>query len=171
MVRTCLAAGALAVAGLLAAGCSSVPNGGTGHPGTPLASNPAGASDGGAGLNAAQDSKSLYISCLSTHGVSVSDRGVNNGNSPQFRRAEQACRSLLPSPGGAEPLTAKDQVDYLKAAQCMRTHGVPDFPDPVFAGGGVHFPVPAGLDTHSRQVLRAVATCRTLIPKGLPYSG
>ena len=167
-MRTPMAAGALAVAGLLAAGCSSGP--------APIASHPAGASDGGAGLNAGPDAKSLFLSCLSTHGVHLPPPGAGhtssgvNRNSPQFRRAEQACRSLLPSPSGAEPITTQDQVDYLKAAQCMRTHGVPDFPDPVFAGGGVHFPVPAGLDTHTPQVQRAVATCRRLIPTGLPYS-
>ncbi len=161
-MRTCLAAGALAVAGLLAAGCSSGP--------APVASPVAGAGNGGTGLNPVQGSKSLYISCLATHGVPVSDRGVNR-NSPQLRRAEQACRSLLPKPSGNEQLTAKDQADYLKAVQCMRAHGVPDFPDPVFTGGGVHFPSPpAGLDTHSPQVLRAETICRRLIPAGLPYS-
>jgi hypothetical protein len=163
-----MAAAALAAAGLLAAGCSSGP--------APMASHAAGASDGGAGLNAGPDAKSLFLSCLSTHGVHLPPPGAGhtssgvNRNSPQVRRAEQACRSLLPNPSGAEPITTQDQVDYLKAAQCMRTHGVPDFPDPVFAGGGVHFPVPAGLDTHTPQVQRAVATCRRLIPTGLPYS-
>jgi hypothetical protein len=95
--------------------------------------------------------------------------GVNQ-NSPQFVRANQACRSLLSNLGGAQPITAQDQVDYLKAAQCMRAHGVLEFPDPVFAGGGVHFPVPVSLNTHTPQVQRAVAICRTLIPRGLPYS-
>jgi hypothetical protein len=80
----------------------------------------------------------------------------------------QSCRSFQPV--GAEQITAQDQTDYLRAAQCMRTHGVPQFPDPVFADGGVNFPVPAGLDTHTPQVLRAIATCRRLIPQGLPYS-
>jgi len=167
-MRTRLAAGALAVAGLLAAGCSSGP--------TPGAPHAVGASDGGTGVNAGPDAKRLYLSCLSTHGVHIPPPGAGpngsevNWNSPQLRRAEQACRPLLPNPGGAEPITAQDQVDYLKAASCMRAHGVPEFPDPVFANGGVHFPVPAGINTHSPQVLRAVATCRTLIPQGLPYS-
>jgi hypothetical protein len=164
-MRSCLAAGALVVAGLFAAGCSSGPNGGTG---TPAAS---GAGAGGAGANTAQNSKSLYISCLASHGVPISDRGVTlSRNSPRLLRAEHACRSLQPPSSGTQIITAQDQADYLRAAQCMRTHGVPGFPDPVFANGGVHFPVPRGVDTHSLQVLRAVATCRRLIPQGLPYS-
>jgi hypothetical protein len=155
-MRTCLAVGTLALAGLLAVGCSSGS--------TPVASH-------AAGLNAGPDTKALWISCLGSHGVPISDRGVElNRNSPRLRRAMQACRSLMPR-GGNVPITTQDQVDYLKAAQCMRAHGVPDFPDPVFANGGVHFPIPAGLNPHMPLVQRAVATCRRLIPAGLPYSG
>jgi hypothetical protein len=161
-MRRCLAVGALAVAGLLAAGCARGP--------APVAAHPAGAS--GTGRNAGPDAKALWISCLAAHGVPVSDRGVTlNRNAPTLRRALQACRPLQPNPGGAQQITTQDQVDYLRAAQCMRTHGVPDFPDPVFAGGGVRFPIPAGLNPQTPQVQRAVATCRRLIPVGLPYSG
>ena len=160
-MRTCLAVGVLAVAGLLAAGCSSGANGGSGHPATPAASNAA------AGGGTGQDSKSLYISCLVSHGVHIAARGVNR-NSPVLRRAEQACRSLQPH--GAEPITTQDQVYYLRAAQCMRAHAVPQFPDPVFANGGVHFSQPPGVNIHSPQVQRAVTICRRLIPQGLPYS-
>jgi hypothetical protein len=167
-----LAAGAVAVAGLLAAGCSSGP--------APAASHATGVS-AGTGSN----TKIVYISCLQTHGVhipppgSAGDVGAGsaahnasgvNQNSPQFRRAQRACRALLPK--GAEPLiiTAQQQADYLRAARCMRAHGVPEFPDPVFANGGVHFSQPPGVNIHSPQVQRAVATCRRLIPQGLPYS-
>jgi hypothetical protein len=181
-MRTCLAAGALAVAGLLAAGCSSGPNTGTG---TPVAANIAGASDGGG--NSKIVILANYANCMRGHGVPNfpeppaapsggatpavhSGSGVNR-NTPQYRRAAQTCSSLLPRSAGAELITAQDQVDYLRAVQCMRTHGVPAFPDPVFTGGGVHFPrPPAGLDIHSPQVLRAEAICRRLIPHGLPYS-
>jgi hypothetical protein len=171
-MRTCVAAGALAIAGLLAAGCSSGP--------VPAASHPAGVSAGGTGSN----TKTLYISCLQAHGVHIPDpvAGNNGGaasaarggsgvnrNSPQFRRAERACVSLRPR-GTEAVITTQEQVDYLRAAQCMRAHGVPEFPDPVFSDGGVNFPVPSGVNTHSPQVQRAVATCRRLIPQGLPYS-
>jgi hypothetical protein len=171
-MRTCVAVGALAIAGLLAAGCSSGP--------APAASPATGVGAGGAGSN----TKTLYISCLQAHGVHIPDpvAGGNGGaaaaahdgggvnrNSPQFRRAERACVSLRPR-GTEAVITTQDQVDYLRAAQCMRTHGVPEFPDPVFSDGGVHFPVPPGVNTHSPQVQRAVTTCRRLIPQGLPYS-
>jgi hypothetical protein len=163
-MRTHLALAALAVAGLLAAGCSSGP--------APGAATTAGT---GADANAGPNAKTVYISCLVGHGVHIPPPGAGHDdsatsrNSPQFRRAEQACRSVQPP--GAQAITARDQADYLRAAQCMRSHGVPDFPDPVFSDGGVHFPgPPAGLNIHSPQVLRAEATCRRLIPRGLPYS-
>ena len=172
-MRTYVAAGAVAVAGLLAAGCSSGP--------APAASPAAGVGAGGTGSN----TKTVYISCLQTHGVHIPDpvAGGNGGagsathngsgvnqNSPQFRRAQRACRALLPKGAGPVIITTQQQVDYLRAARCMRAHGVPEFPDPVFAGGGVHFPQPRGVNIHSPQVQRAVATCRRLIPQGLPYS-
>jgi len=169
-MRTMLAAGALAVAGLLAAGCS----GGT-HAGTGRSQTPAAANNADAGGNAGPNAKSLWISCLQSHGAPIPSPGAGhnggrvNRNSPQLRRAMRACRSLQPV-GVGQIITAQDQVDYLEAARCMRTHGVPQFPDPVFVDGGVNFPVPAGLDTHTPQVLRAIATCRRLIPQGLPYS-
>ena len=172
-MRTCLAAGALAVAGLLAAGCSSGP--------APAASHATGVSAGGTGSN----TKTVYISCLQSHGVHIpapvaggnggagsathNGSGVNQ-NSPQFRSAQRACRAFLPKGAGQVIITTQQQVDYLRAARCMRAHGVPEFPDPVFANGGVHFSQPPGVNIHSPQVQRAVTICRRLIPQGLPYS-
>ena len=67
-------------------------------------------------------------------------------------------------------ITPGDQGDYLKAAECMRSHGVPDFPDPTFGNNTVTFNVPPNIDPNSSQAKSAVATCSKLIPPGLPYS-
>jgi hypothetical protein len=67
-------------------------------------------------------------------------------------------------------ITPADQGDYLKAAECMRSHGVPDFPDPTFGNNTVTFNVPPNIDPNSSQAKSAVATCSKLIPPGLPYS-
>jgi hypothetical protein len=67
-------------------------------------------------------------------------------------------------------ITPADQGDYLKAAECMRSHGVPDFPDPTFGHNTVTFNVPPNIDPNSSQAKSAVATCSKLIPPGLPYS-
>ena len=80
----------------------------------------------------------------------------------------------LPPPGaqipGMQQITQADEVDYLKAVSCIRTHGFPSVPDPTFTGSGVHISVPK-TDENSPSFQRAVATCRKLIPAGLPYSG
>jgi hypothetical protein len=67
-------------------------------------------------------------------------------------------------------ITPADQGDYLKAAECMRSHGVPDFPDPTFGNNTVTFNIPPNIDPNSSQAKSAVATCSKLIPPGLPYS-
>jgi hypothetical protein len=93
-----------------------------------------------------------------------------NPHAPRYNSANDACRPLLPNLLSGEQITAKDQADYLEAARCMRAHGVLGFPDPVFAGGQVTFPMPAGVNSHTPQFLRAETACRRLIPQGLPYS-
>jgi hypothetical protein len=67
-------------------------------------------------------------------------------------------------------ITPAEQADYLRAAACMRSHGVPDFPDPTFQNGHVRFDIPSSIDTSSPQAKSAQATCVKLIPAGLPYS-
>jgi hypothetical protein len=69
------------------------------------------------------------------------------------------------------PITPADRLDYLNAAACMRSHGVPDFPDPTFQNNTVTFNIPPSIDKNSPQARSAVAICRKLIPAGLPYSG
>jgi hypothetical protein len=52
-------------------------------------------------------------------------------NSPQYKAADGACRSLMPA---GQSLSAAQQAKMrsgnLKYAQCMRSHGISDFPDP-----------------------------------------
>jgi len=91
-------------------------------------------------------------------------------------RAMAACQTALAQAGisghtAGPTISTADQADYLRAAACMRAHGITNFPDPTFSGGHVSFPIPAGLDIHSTQVTRARLTCEKLIPSGLPYSG
>ncbi len=106
-------------------------------------------------------------------GVISAERAVSNS---QVEAAQNDCRLLLPAGGSLsgqanQPVTAQDQEDYLKAAGCMRSHGISNFPDPTFSNGTVRFNEPSGIDTQSTQFTRAAVTCRKLIPAGLPYSG
>jgi hypothetical protein len=80
----------------------------------------------------------------------------------------------LPSENGGQApkltITPADQTDYAKAASCMRSHGVTDFPDPTFENNTVTFNIPPNIDPNSPQAKTAEAICVSLIPPGLPYS-
>lgn len=89
--------------------------------------------------------------------------------------AQTACNHLLPSGGlsgqPAQTIPDQDQQDYIRAAACMRSHGVPNFPDPIFSNGSVRFDIPSGVNIDSPAVASARKTCEQMIPAGLPDSG
>jgi hypothetical protein len=135
----------------------------------------------------ASDEALRFIGCLRTHGepnmpdpdISGNHVSINigassgvNPNSPQFAAAYNACKHLLPNGGAAKGsrITSADQADYLKAAACMRSHGIPNFPDPTFADNSVEFNARTPIDANSPQYKSALETCQKLIPAGLPYS-
>ena len=93
-------------------------------------------------------------------------------DNPRIQAAMNACGQLLPSGnGGGEQISVADRIDYLEAAACMRRHGLPNFPDPAFQNNSVTFNIPSSINKNSPVALRAITTCRKLIPAGLPYSG
>jgi len=57
-------------------------------------------------------------------------------NGPAFQSAMTACKSYLPNGGTpSASQTAKIKSQALAMARCMRSHGVPNFPDPKFRSG------------------------------------
>lgn len=64
---------------------------------------------------------------FSIHGGPGSD--LNRSN-PTFKTADQACRALLPSGQQAQPPSAPNTAAEVTWARCLRSHGVPSFPDP-----------------------------------------
>jgi hypothetical protein len=91
---------------------------------------------------------------------------------PRYLAALDACVHLLPNRGEPQrpTISPADRADYLRGAACMRSHGLPGFPDPTFQNNNVTFNIPPRIDTNSSQFRSAVATCDKLIPPGLPYS-
>ncbi len=55
----------------------------------------------------------------------------------------------------------------LKFAQCMRAHGLSNFPDPSAGGGGIQFQASGGLNPQSPGFKSAQQACRKYAP-GLP---
>ena len=162
----------MAAAALVAAACSGSPSS-TGSGGSPTA-----------GGSANSSSAVAYSRCVRAHGVPNFPDPDSNGQIPKeaviaaFREvgdsrakaATSACANLNPAGQGSPTLTAQEQQDYLRAAACMRSHGITNFPDPTFPGGHVEGAIPSSIDTKSRQFTQAAQTCTKLIPAGLPDS-
>ena len=171
--RTAAAIIATAALALLTAACGGSPS---------SKDNPSSTGTGGAS-SAFLSHELAFARCVRAHGVpnfpdpQPSSNGKFPGSGAQqlgvsdsvLRADLRACQNLLPA--GRPPLTAHEQQDYLQAAACMRSHGIANFPDPAFSGGGVHFPIPSSIDTTSERFTQARQTCARLIPAGLPYSG
>lgn len=134
----------------------------------------------------AQKKMVAFAQCIRSHGVpdfpepsegkllikGNSKNGLNPG-SPQFRSAMKACRSLAPAPKISPQQTAAMQAQALKFSACMRSHGVPNFPDPKFEGGGVRMSLHAGpgaINPQSPQFQAAQKACQGDLPgpKGGP---
>lgn len=79
--------------------------------------------------------------------------------------AAAACGSSSTASGTAAASGRYSQA--LKFAECMRSHGVPNFPDPS-GGGGIHFAVGSGLNPFSPSFKTAQAHCARLLPGGGP---
>ncbi|HTW07308.1 MAG TPA: hypothetical protein VME46_07350 [Acidimicrobiales bacterium] len=137
---------------------------------------------GGGTSGAAPDADFVrYATCMRSHGVldfpdnpaspvlrTLKESGAME--SPEFQAAAQACAKYSPPHASPPRITPDDQADYLRAATCMRNHGIAGFPDPVFSGGNVSFPIPNRMNTNSAQFRRAREICELLVPPGLPYS-
>ena len=64
---------------------------------------------------------------ISTHGGPGSDLNRNN---PRYEAAHQACRTLEPGGMQASTVSAQKIAAEARWARCMRSHGLPSFPDP-----------------------------------------
>jgi hypothetical protein len=166
---------------LLAAAC------GGGSSGAKVAQVGTTSSTKGSGSSSASGSgnPTKYSACMRSHGVpnfpdpdssgrikvtsGVAANGQRTGvdvNSPQFDRARKACAKLMPN--GGRPSAAQQQQEQqqmLKFAQCMRSHGVPKFPDPK-AGGALMLGSKTGVDPNTPQFKTAQQTCQKLVPGG-----
>lgn len=54
--------------------------------------------------------------------------------------------------------------EMLNFSRCMRAHGVPNFPDPQFSGGGIRIQGGPGLDKNSPNMQAAFRACHSILP-------
>lgn len=127
-------------------------------------------SSSSSGAGSQTPSGPAYAQCMRQHGVTnfPDPQGPNQNSflisgavtrNPHFKSASQACQSLRPQQtGGAGGAGGLSQQKLLALAQCMRTHGVPNFPDPT-SGGAVRIGGP-GLDPTSPTFQHAMQVCQ-----------
>jgi hypothetical protein len=175
---------------LLLAGCGggsaprSVAHIGKSAPTTTLRTAAGSSSGAGPSLQQLYNDALAYVGCVHSHGDPnfPPPRMVNNavqqvvglGNQPgatkgpQYRAANKACEYLLPN-SGAGPSQAQVQqalAKGLKFSECMRAHGIPDFPDPKQSKQGISIGPAPGLAPNSPRFQAAQNDCRSLVPLG-----
>jgi hypothetical protein len=129
-----------------------------------------------------------YSRCMRSHGVPMFPDPTSSGvipkvslrqlavSSAQLQSAERACQRLLPP--GTDDMFSPGEVQQLligmrRFSQCMRTHGVPNWPDPTTdSEGRPIFPLPAAgisrQQARSVRDTRAADECQHLLPPALP---
>jgi hypothetical protein len=97
---------------------------------------------------------------LSVNGVSV--------NAPAFAAARQKCQRYLPHAQVSPAQAAQTQERGLEFARCMRSHGVPTFPDPNQGSsrGGNQAVRLSGVNPRSPAFRAAAKACGGFGPKG-----
>jgi hypothetical protein len=97
--------------------------------------------------------------------VGVSDAKLN--------AAQTACQSLWPYQAPTQAQQRQQLTEDLKFAQCMRSHGLPNFPDPTTdpQSGRVEFVLSTsrlGASPRSPQILAKAHECLQVLPPGSP---
>ncbi len=153
----------------------------------PLAACGSSSPGSGSTPTAKQDAMIGFAKCMRANGVpnfpDLSGHGIQvqpspggtfvNGvavNGPAFQSAMKTCHSKLPNGGQAAPPSAARRNAMLRFAQCMRSHGVPGFPDPTFNGNRVQIRIQpgAGIDPNSPNFKHAQAACGPLAQNSAP---
>jgi hypothetical protein len=112
------------------------------------------------------------------HGIQLSASSGINPRSPAFQKAQSTCSKLLPGGGPQSHRASEQEIRTATAtAECMRRHGVPNFPDPIVsqkppsslnpadysevtAGGGIIIAIPKSIDPQSPAFEKAAKACQ-----------
>ncbi len=137
------------------------------------------ASSGGSGSSGASNTLTQqalkYAQCMRSHGVtnyadpspgkaqSIGGSGIDT-NSPTYQAAASACQKYQPTAGNSTDggPTPAAQTAQLKFAECMRSHGVTNFPEGNSSGGQQSLSQ-YGIDTNSPTFQSANQACSSLL--------
>lgn len=148
---------------------------------------PSGTVTNAASPTASNASSGLKMStCMRAHGISSFPDPEKNGainiggtglnpQSPAFQAAQRACQKYEPDDGQPQEMSAAERKKAVAFAECMRTHGQPDFPDPVLGAAsgstpvlslaGMQFEAGPGLNPRSPGFEQAAARCGIHLPQ------
>jgi len=87
-------------------------------------------------------------------------------SNPHFGTALRACQQLLPSAPSLHGKVIPSQTQLVRFAQCMRSHGVPNYPDPSPNRGLGTELAQLGINVNSPQFQTILRTCDRLVPHG-----
>jgi hypothetical protein len=124
---------------------------------------------------AASNKLEQFAQCMRAHGAASFPDPTSQGTfqlsssltaSPQFKAADDACKSLAPpGPLHSQAPTTAQLNQALKFVQCMRKRGE-NLPDPTPQGGFQNKLTASGIDPNSPQFKQALYSCRSLLPPG-----
>ena len=167
---------AVAVVALIGAGC------GSNAPSESVTAGHSGAADATSTATAtasrkltAREKAVKFAECIRAHGVSdfpdpnaTGDFDYGVSVTPAvWKQATTACKDLQPPGTLSSKRTPKQQSASLRFAQCVRDHGVKDFPDPVNGEPLIDtYKIPSSNKPGGMTILNAaIQKCRKLGPK------
>ena len=174
----------LAIIGLLAAACgggSNVPRVASagGITTTVAPSNASGSSGSDSPGERSQSEQLQFAQCMRSHGVpafpdpsasggtlnAVSAAGINT-QAPSYQTALQGCEKYSPAGHLSPAQSAVDKAKGLQFSQCMRAHGVFNFPDPITGPDGAQAINlgPEHIDPNSPTIQAAGKACQKVVP-------
>lgn len=135
-----------------------------------------------------------FSQCMRAHGLSNFPDPTSGGGgggfqiqlgsglnpaSPAFQAAQKACGKILPGPaGGLGHATAKQKQQMLAMSQCMRAHGLANFPDPTTSpprpgggGLGIAFGRPGAFLAIPQSLINSPSFNQDAAACGLPGAG
>jgi hypothetical protein len=140
---------------------------------------PSGTATGASNTSRTGDPLLELARCMRAHGVpgfpDPTAHGLQlpssiNAQSPAFRSAQQACKRFLPDSGAPPATDPHERTAALAFAECMRRHGLSQFPDPaltppanaaaVIALHGMVFAFTTPPDPDSPAFRQAATACR-----------
>ena len=180
--RTGAAVAAAAGLALLAAACGGSPGGRVAQLGSTATRTSTSSADASSTSPTASGAVA-FARCMRSHRVPNWPDPASNGafdksklatqqlgaGPSRVQAAQRACNHLLPN-GGSGPSAAQLQqakTQGLAFARCVRSHGVPRFPDPD-SSGRIPDPASVGIDQGSPAFRAANQACRKYRPPYIP---